>query len=112
LCPTGWHVPTDGEWTVLTDFLGGSSVAGNEMKTTYGWYDGGNGTNSSGFLGLPGGTRYGGGLFANAGANGAWWSGSPNGSFAWLRTLDGGNPSVFRDANERILGFSVRCIAN
>ena len=56
LCPSGWHVPTDGEWTVLTDHLGGESVAGGQMKTTYGWVAG-NGTNSSGFSGLPGGYR-------------------------------------------------------
>ena len=41
LCPSGWHVPSDGEWTVLTDHLGGESVAGGQMKSTYGWeYDG------------------------------------------------------------------------
>ena len=49
LCPSGWHVPTDAEWTILTDHLGGEPVAGGQMKTTYGWLDGGNGTNSSGF---------------------------------------------------------------
>ena len=57
LCPSGWHVPTDGEWTVMTDHLGGASVAGGQMKTDHGWYGGGNGTNSSGFSGLPGGDR-------------------------------------------------------
>lgn len=57
LCPSGWHVPTDSEWTVMTDFLGGESVAGGKMKTAFGWHNGGNGTNSSGFLGLPGGYR-------------------------------------------------------
>ena len=55
LCPSGWHVPTDGEWTILTDHLGGESVAGGQMKTNYGWANDGNGTNSSGFSGLPGG---------------------------------------------------------
>ena len=49
LCPSGWHVPSDGEWTVIADFLGSSSVAGGQMKSTYGWHEGGNGTNSSGF---------------------------------------------------------------
>ncbi|MBI1193798.1 MAG: hypothetical protein GC205_11595 [Bacteroidetes bacterium] len=66
LCPTGWHVPTDLEWTRLTDFLGGESVAGGAMKTT-GTLSAGTGlwqspnalaTNSSGYSGLPGGFRF------------------------------------------------------
>ena len=67
LCPSGWHVPTDAEWTILTDHLGGGSLAGGQMKTNYGWYNGGNGTNSSGFSGLPGGNRSYFGLFGLAG---------------------------------------------
>ncbi|MBU6331934.1 MAG: hypothetical protein KGQ80_05920, partial [Bacteroidetes bacterium] len=70
LCPTGWHVPTDGEWTTLTTFLGGESVAGGAMKSTAtqptpgGWNAPNTGaTNSSGFTGLPGGYRASGGGF-------------------------------------------------
>jgi uncharacterized protein (TIGR02145 family) len=110
LCPSGWHVPTDAEWTVMTDHLGGASVAGGQMKTDFGWYYGGNGTNSSGFSGLPGGYRGGPGLFANAGYFGYWWSSSPNGSDAWYRNLSYGSESVSRVDNYRGLGFSVRCI--
>ena len=55
ICPSDWHVPTDAEFTQLTDFLGGESVAGDAMKSTSGWNGGGNGSNSSGFEGLPGG---------------------------------------------------------
>ena len=72
LCPIGWHVPTDGEWTMMTDHLGGVSIAGGQMKTDYGWYNGGNGTNSSGFAGLPGGQRSVNGAFSNAGELGLW----------------------------------------
>ena len=110
LCPTGWHVPTDEEWTVLTDFLGGLSVAGNEMKTTYGWYQGGNGTNSSGFSGLPGGFRTTYGAFNGAGINGGWWSSSTNDSYAWGRYLDYSDPDVYRDYFPPRYGFSVRCL--
>ncbi len=111
LCPSGWHVPTDGEWTAMTDFLGGGSVAGGQMKTTYGWSGGGNGTNSSGFSGLPGGTRdYGNGYFNNAGDLGFWWSSSPDGSSAWFRYLYAYNEDVFRYSNSLRLGFSVRCV--
>jgi uncharacterized protein (TIGR02145 family) len=84
LCPVGWHVPTDAEWTVLTDFLGGTSVAGGKMKTTgttgagTGLWNGSNtaATNESGFSGVPGGGRNDAGGFNNIGANGYWWSSS------------------------------------
>ena len=111
LCPSGWHVPTDGEWTVMTDFLGGESVAGGQMKTTYGWNNGGNGTNSSGFSGLPGGYRYHyNGGFNAAGYGGYWWSSSPDGSSAWSRSLSISSESVNRGSYNLRDGISVRCV--
>ncbi len=111
LCPSGWHVPTDGEWTVMTDVLGGESVAGGQMKTTYGWYQAGNGTNSSGFSGLPGGYRNGDdGNFGLAGNYGYWWSSSPFGSVAWYRYLGSSLEDVYRYYSSRRFGFSVRCV--
>ena len=110
LCPSGWHVPTDGEWTVMTDFLGGQSIAGGQMKTDYGWYNGDNGTNSSGFSGLPGGYRSSNGAFYNAGSNGVWWSFSPHGSNAWTRVLYDNLELVLRSSNLPRNGFSVRCV--
>jgi uncharacterized protein (TIGR02145 family) len=110
LCPSGWHVPTDGEWAVMTDFLGGESVAGGQMKTTYGWNFGGNGTNSSGFSGLPGGYRNSNGFFYNAGDVGYWWSSSPSGSNAWGRYLYYYGENVARYSSSPRSGFSVRCV--
>ena len=111
LCPSGWHVPTDEEWTVVTDVLGGELVAGGQMKTTYGWYNGGNGTNSSGFSGLPGGNRdYNNGNFFYAVIDGGWWSSSPNGSGAWNRYLYNYTENVYRYGPSRRFGFSVRCV--
>ncbi len=111
LCPSGWHVPTDGEWTVMTDVLGGEIVAGGQMKTTYGWYNDGNGTNSSGFSGLPGGSRnYNNGYFYSAGNDGDWWSSSPVGSIAWYRNLYTTNENVYRSYSVQRHGFSVRCV--
>ena len=78
------------------------------MKTDYGWNSGGNGTNSSGFSGLPGGTRY--GYFYGAGYDGAWWSSSPDGSVAWSRSLTTDYEDVYRGSNYPQLGFSVRCV--
>ena len=110
ICPSGWHVPTDEEWTVMSDYLGGYSVAGSQMKTTYGWFFGGNGTNSSGFSGLPGGYRGTNGFFSSAGSSGAWWSSSPNGSSAWYRYLFDYGDVVYRYEGNRKFGFSVRCV--
>ena len=107
LCPNGWHVPTDGEWTALTDQLGGI-VAGGQMKTNYGWISGGNGTNSSGFSGLPGGGRY--SSFNDAGSFGGWWSSSPYGSSAWIRYLNSNNVYAHRITNISRGGLSVRCM--
>ena len=117
LCPSGWHVPTDGEWTELTDHLGGASVAGATMKSTYGWYGGANGTNSSGFSGLPGGYRADNAtMFNSSGSHGYFWSSSPVGSNSWYRHLSYNvdyynNSPVYRENNHgRRAGFSIRCI--
>ena len=80
------------------------------MKTDYGWYNGGNGTNSSGFSGLPGGVRGSNGFFSSAGSYGVWWSSSPNGSIAWSRFLNSNDEAVFRNYFSPQSGFSVRCV--
>ena len=124
LCPSGWHVPTDGEWMTMEMALGMSDAEANDtgfrgtdqgaqMKTDYGWYNGANGTNSSGFSGLPGGFRNSDGYFDLAGANGKWWSSSPNGSSAWYRGLQDYNEDVYRNHEPNFslrYGFSVRCV--
>ena len=91
LCPSGWHVPSDSEFTELTDLLGGESVAGNSMKDDVQW----NGSNSSGWTGLPGGFRYSGG-FTSSGNYGYWWSASESGSSSWNRSLDHYYDTVLR----------------
>jgi uncharacterized protein (TIGR02145 family) len=112
LCPTGWHVPTDAEWTELTDFLGGASVAGGKMKSSASDSPAWDGTNSSGFSALPGGNRYDhNGYFYDVGLGGYWWSSSPNGSYdAWLRNLYSGSDGLYRDDDGLRNGFSVRCV--
>ena len=105
LCPSGWHVPTDGEWTVMTDFLGG--IEGIKMKTTYGWHGGGNGSNSSGFSGLPSGSRYNTADFWDAGLIARWWSCSPIGFYAWHRELHDSGLALNYGYISRSFGFSV-----
>lgn len=109
LAPEGFRVPTDAEWTELTNFLGGEKVAGKKMKTST-W----NGTNSSGFSALPGGSRYdANGNFFNEGNSGLWWSSSANGTnFAWFRYLYSDSDGVIRDDYYQRFGFSVRCLKN
>ncbi len=113
-CPTGWHLPSDGEWTVLVDFLGGSSVAGGKMKTTgtTHWASPNTGaTNSSGFSGLPGGLRGTDGSFTYMGDDGLWWSSTEGGAaVAWYRFLAYFNSDVSRNGNTKGLGFSARCV--
>ena len=96
---------------MLTDYLGGDSMAGTKMKSTSGWKNNGNGTNSSGFNGLPGGYRGSYGDFNGIGFVGFWWSSSEgNTNDAWYRFLlnDAGN--VDSDGGSKRGGFSVRCI--
>ena len=80
------------------------------MKTTYGWFGGGNGTNSSGFSGLPGGARDFDGSFVGAGNFAQWWSSTPIESFAWNRGLGSSANFVYRSQGNLRLGFSVRCV--
>ena len=152
LAPAGWHIPTDGEWTVLSTYLGGEDVAGKKMKSTSGWeswtediicsncktwnaeYRGkkecnvcqdtrvngkktysGNGINSSGFTGLPGGYRNNDGYFTRGGIPvgnyGFWWSASESyESNAWYRSLDYQNSYLYRNIYPKNTGFSVRCV--
>ena len=107
LAPEGFHVPTDAEWTILTDGLGGQEVAGKQLKT-----DSWGGTNDSGFSALPGGYRNSyNGYFDFEGYDGYWWSSSANGSnFAFYRYLSSGDGVVFRDYDYQRYGFSVRCV--
>ena len=110
ICPSGWHIPSDGEFTQLTDFLGGANIAGEQMKSTSGWNNNGNGSNSSGFDGRPGGYADSGG-FGGIGNNGYWWSSSASGSSsAWNRDLSSNHDVVSRVVNLRKYGFSARCI--
>jgi uncharacterized protein (TIGR02145 family) len=113
LAPAGYHVPSNAEWTTLTTFLGGESVAGNKMKATTGWtpFSGIINTNSSGFTGLPGGARNYNGPFTSIGQIGYWWSSSENGTTeAWSRYLSYINGLVDSYLSGKTVGFSVRCL--
>jgi uncharacterized protein (TIGR02145 family) len=132
VCPLGWHVPSDADWSTFTNYLDPNSAnsvnycantAGGMMKSTgtqY-WQSPNTGaTNQSGFLGLPGGWRnyYNGGgfttgAFYDIGAAAWWWSSTQDSSnTAWYRGLYYLNGSAIRDNNgvNKAAGFSVRCV--
>ena len=118
LCPIGWHVPSDGEWTTLENLLGGGSVAGGALKSTatqpisLGWNSPNTGaTNSSGFTALPGGIRDITGGFYSTPTQGYWWSSSLSfGSNAFYRFLYYDNSVIYSSDSSPTRGFSVRCV--
>jgi uncharacterized protein (TIGR02145 family) len=114
VCPTGWHVPSDAEWTVLTDYLGGESVAGGKLKEvgTSNWNNPNtDATNTSLFTGLPGGSRYYSGNYNNIGYNGNWWSSTEDdANNAWNRGLSSYYGGAYRSGSSKEDGFSVRCL--
>ena len=112
LAPKGWHVPSDADWQVLVDFLGGTLVGGGKMKEidTIHWHNPNEGaTNSSGFSGIPGGSRDEGSM--SIGIYGFMWSSTEyDASFSYDRTLFNNTPYVFRNIIPKTFGLSVRCL--
>jgi len=121
ICPKGWHVSTDKEWSTLINYLdpqanGGEedNIAGGKIKSTgtqY-WTSPNTGaTNSSGWLGLPGSTRDDEGTFGTIGDYGYWWSSTEySNASAWYRYLSYVNGDVGWDFGFKTYGFSVRCV--
>jgi uncharacterized protein (TIGR02145 family) len=115
VCPTGWHLPNVSEWSALTTYLGGESVAGGKLKetgTTH-WLSPNYGaTNESGFTALPGGYRGGTGTFASVRSSGAWWSSTGSTSDAWNLAVFYLSGVVYSSSVNKAYGFSVRCVKN
>lgn len=127
-CPAGWHLPSDAEWTTLTDYLinngygfeGSGDDIAKSMAATTNWNpssDSGTpgndpaSNNSSGFSGLPGGYRRDNGSFFYVGYDGYWWSSTEYSTdYAWYRYLGYGNTSVTWGRNYKESGFFVRCL--
>ncbi|MCF8236494.1 MAG: T9SS type A sorting domain-containing protein [Bacteroidales bacterium] len=132
LCPAGWHVPTHDEWTVLTDYIGGtSSPHGNELKSCrqvnspmgggcntsehprWNEHETHYGTDDYGFSGLPGGYRFTMVGFNYVGNYGGWWSSTEYSSLnAWYLYLFYSYGFVIVTASHERVGFSVRCLRN
>lgn len=119
LCPSGWHVPTDPEWTILTTYLGGEYYAGGKLKETgtLHWITpNSNATNETNFTSLPGGVRLGAfsfGAFSYRGYTGSWWADteqSTNPLNALRINMSYNSSGVDRSIGSKKSGFSIRCI--
>jgi len=107
-CPNGWHLPSDAEWTTLTNFAG--TNAGTKLKSRSGWNNGGNGTDNFGFAALPGGYGYS-GSFESAGDNGYWWSATEkNTNTASYRDMRYNSTSVINSSDTKAILYSARCL--
>ena len=120
LCPAGWHVPSDDEWQLMMDFLGGTDNAGSKIKETgaNNWTNSNSdATNSTGFTALPSGMRESAdGNFSGQGYFGGWWSTKESDpspmSKAWIRWIHGDTTIVASNSVYKIDGFNVRCLKN
>jgi uncharacterized protein (TIGR02145 family) len=114
IAPVGWHVPTDADWTTLTTYLGGESVAGGKLKEagTLNWASPNTAaTNETGFSALPGGFRLRYGNYEYVGYNGYWWSSSVyNATDVWYRHVDYYDSGVYDYYCNKSYGMSVRCV--
>jgi uncharacterized protein (TIGR02145 family) len=118
LCPNGWYIPSDGEWTELEKFLGGPRVAGGSLKSTLmkpadgGWESPNEkAVDDVGFGARPGGLRAKDGTFYNAGLTGMWWTSTVNLSkMSWYREVNFFSGRLYRTFNYREDAFSVRCL--
>ncbi len=118
LCPTGWHVPSDEEWTILTTYLGGESIAADKLKEAGDnhWFYLNAGTNETGFTALPGGVRPYDGIFTGpVGWSGLWWSSTEDQDLlttVWCRQMYTSWSNVERMYMSDKVGISVRCVKN
>ncbi|MDR2999850.1 MAG: hypothetical protein LBU89_01180 [Fibromonadaceae bacterium] len=103
ICPQGWHLPSQSEWSYLVQNAGGD-VAGTKLKAkSPSW----NGTDDFGFSALPGGSRN---AYGGVGTRGFWWSATESGRDAFSRSMGSSNESVLEGSSTKAFGFSVRCV--
>lgn len=114
VCPTGWHLPSGAEWTQLTTYLEGESVAGGKLKEigTIHWTSPNTGaTNETGFTALPGGYHNSNGIFSEVGNHGAWWSASESSATdALYLNISYGFSALGSGIGDKVHGISVRCV--
>lgn len=116
LCPEGWHVPSDIEWTALANYLGNLTTAGGKLKEagTNHWISPNTGaTDEVGFSALPGGWRNGDGNFNWVNYGGYWWTATEHtANDSWSRNIAFDFSELYTSSITKNWGFSVRCIKN
>jgi len=113
LAPEGWRVPSDDDWLILADAVGGMDHAGTKLKSRSGWKNNGNGTDEFGFNVLPGGGRGGQSGFTGQGTVAVFWSStSKSPSFGWYRVLHAHRTAIFQESDDKMSGFAIRCVKN
>jgi uncharacterized protein (TIGR02145 family) len=116
VCPSGWHVPTNLEWTQFTNEIGGLGVAGSVLKSTGTEFWSAPNTDASnaiGFNALPNGCRYDGGNYNNLGTYAFFWTATElDTTFSWYRALKYDVPTAFRNFTKKQNGYGIRCVKN
>ena len=126
ICPTGWHIPSDEEWKVLEGTVDGQFGigdpvwdeynyrgldAGRNLKTTSGWSNNGNGTDIYGFSVKPAGGRTISATFDYLNGAGLFWASTEfNATKKFIRTCHTDYLNIFRTAQSKDIGYSVRCL--
>jgi uncharacterized protein (TIGR02145 family) len=115
ICPSGWHIPSDAEWSTLSSYVEGdkgcSGCDARHLKASSGWSSNGSGTDAYGFSALPGGRGYSNGSFYDVGNYGYWWSASEYDSYnAYYRDMRYYLEYVYYDYNNTCYLYSVRCL--
>ncbi|GBU24464.1 hypothetical protein R83H12_01094 [Fibrobacteria bacterium R8-3-H12] len=111
-CPSGFHLPTNGEWNILLNYAGGDDVAGGKLKAKSGWPEGGNGTDAFEFAALPGGGGRSNGTFTSGGELGILWSATECDASRACALVIGYTASVLGDNGDKASLFTVRCVQN
>lgn len=128
ICPTGWHVPDDEDWKILegavdSQFHIGSPEwdgisyrgfdAGNNLKSTTGWYANGNGSDAFGFNGFPCGYTFPSSpYFWKTGREAYWWTSTEINEYAWNRLISYDHDKIHRLNFYKFYGFNIRCLKN
>lgn len=127
LCPSGWHLPKDSDWTNLTNYLSANSqhwcsatsvYLAKSLSSVSGWNASGSScmpgnlpanNNSTGFSAIPGGYFYGSG-WGNLGVENYLWTSTTDSANAWWRSIGNSNQRVSRSSVAKNYALTIRCL--
>ncbi len=111
VCPAGWHLPSDAEWTELENTAGGSTVAGTKLKSKSDWNTDDKRTDEFGFNALPAGHRFYGATFFGIGSNASFWTATKKDAvYGFSRSIDYNYEDIEHAESIEDSGFSIRCV--